>query len=273
MNFIICKECSKKFKAITATHLKKHNLTVKEYKIKWNQTRVGIDRKFSNKHKSNISKSRRKGIEEGKIVPPNRGKKFSDDHKKNISISRKKAYREGRIIAWNKGLTKETDERILRLSKKSSKTQIERGIHKGINNHFYGKKHTKKTRELISKKAKISSEKKNPIFNILNNIKTKGTFPEIQFENILKSLNIKFEKQYKIFINDIKFRLYDFYLIDYNILIEIDSRYWHDKNYSRLNDIDKRVENDILKNDLAKNNGYRLIRIWDDELNKEWRII
>ena len=57
------------------------------------------------------------------------------------------------------------------------------------------------------------------------------------------------------------------------LFLEIDSRYWHDKNYSRLNDIDKRVENDILKNDLAKNNGYRLIRIWDDELNKEWRII
>lgn len=47
-------------------------------------------------------------------------------------------------VSWNKGLTKETDERIMKSSKKISKALT------GPNNPFYGKHHTKETKRMIS---------------------------------------------------------------------------------------------------------------------------
>lgn len=33
------------------------------------------------------------------------------------------------------------------------------------------------------------------------------------------------------------------------------------------------IENDKYKNQLAKQNGYRIIRVWGDEINFLWRIM
>lgn len=51
-------------------------------------------------------------------------------------------------IPWNKNLTKETDIRVKKLGEKSSKTK--KGTRLGKDNPFFGKHHTKKTRELLS---------------------------------------------------------------------------------------------------------------------------
>jgi len=48
-------------------------------------------------------------------------------------------------------------------------------------------------------------------------------------------------------------KVYDFKLIDYNILLEIDTDYYHST--------EKELANDIFKNELAINNGYTLLRV------------
>jgi hypothetical protein len=91
----------------------------------------------------------------------NINRKHSKQIKLKKSKSRKKYYEINDV--WNKGLTKETDKRVNNISlglKKSNKFQkIMRSeehknkmsfISSGINNGFYGKKHTKESKEKMS---------------------------------------------------------------------------------------------------------------------------
>ena len=64
---------------------------------------------------------------------------------------------------------------------------------------------------------------------------------------------------------------YDFYLPEYNLLIEADGDYWHanPNKYSTLNESQKaNAKNDRFKNNLAKEKGYDLIRFWEEDIKK-----
>ena len=74
-----------------------------------------------------------------------------------------------------------------------------------------------------------------------------------------KENNIKFETQYKIDYEN-KYKYYDFYIEDLNLLIEADGDYWHVNpsvySASTLSDVQiKNQINDIFKNELAKERG------------------
>ena len=90
---------------------------------------------------------------------------------------------------------------------------------------------------------------------------------EIIFENdFLKKLEVKYERQY--YAKDIK-RYYDFYLPDYNALIEIDGDYYHSygKVYEEMNPMQKRNHRvDEIKNEWAALHGMPLIRIWEHDI-------
>ena len=78
---------------------------------------------------------------------------------------------------------------------------------------------------------------------------------EINFLNILKfyfgqSITGSFEIDGKIFD----------YKLGKNILIELDGDYWHSK--------EKNIKNDLIKNKIAKERGYILIRVSDKEVKK-----
>ena len=62
-------------------------------------------------------------------------------------------------------------------------------------------------------------------------------------------------------------RYYDFSLIDYKVLIEVDGAYWHGDignkpSYAGM----MAKKNDITKNWLAKKEGYTMVRIKEKEL-------
>lgn len=80
-------------------------------------------------------------------------------------------------------------------------------------------------------------------------------------ENFLKDFNVK--DQFKI-----EKRYFDFYLVDYNILIEVDGDYWHanPKFYKKknLNEFQKEsLKRDIIKNKIAETHNIKLIRFWE----------
>lgn len=115
---------------------------------------------------------------------------------------------------------------------------------------------------IVNKRRKTCLEKygfnnimKHPDYK--NNItkyfdRKKRTKPEIEIENWLITNHINYICQYWIKSTDcIKF--YDFYLVDYNVLIEYDEPFWHTLFH--------RVVNDAFKTQLANNKGYRLMRI------------
>lgn len=85
--------------------------------------------------------------------------------------------------------------------------------------------------------------------------------PEKVLALLLNSLNIKFKKQLKI--DEHKF-LYDFYLIDYGIIIEVHGeQHYKYTGFTRL--YEEEHENDLIKYDIAVLNGY--------EYNKNYFVI
>ena len=92
----------------------------------------------------------------------------------------------------------------------------------------------------------------------------KQTPSEAKFKIILKELNIKYEFQ-KIFYTEVSFYIADFYLLDYNIVIEVDGGY-HATSEQRSKDNKRtakliediegvyRIKNEAVDNiELAKN--------------------
>ncbi|MBC8428557.1 hypothetical protein H8D04_01600 [bacterium] len=101
--------------------------------------------------------------------------------------------------------------------------------------------------------------------------KCKKTSIEKKMEDILINNNIKYKRNFRLFY-DLKFKIYDFYLKDKNILIECDGDYWHGnpKFFEKLNETQiKNIENDKFKNILAENNGFDLLRFWEYEIHDD----
>ena len=88
---------------------------------------------------------------------------------------------------------------------------------------------------------------------------------EKYIRNYLNKHNIKYESQKRFHdLKDKTYLSYDFYLPDYNILIEYqgiqhyESVSFNGKDYT---DLEKQQEHDKLKREYAKNNGYKLLEL------------
>lgn len=147
------------------------------------------------------------------------------------------------------------------------KGKIKSEIHKKrIQNSNIGKHNGKRTDEC---KLKMSKSRIKYLQN--NKLSFKNTKPELETKAILNKYGIKFEMQKRINSNN-GIKYYDFYLPDYNLLIEVDGIFYHGKNIKDEDlkyDIQKQCrKNDKYKNKLALEKGFTLLRVWQDELNK-----
>jgi very-short-patch-repair endonuclease len=122
-----------------------------------------------------------------------------------------------------------------------------------------GRVQSKETREKMSKSA---------IQRILKTGKVKRSNLEYYFEGILTSMNVNYIHSY--YIESIG-KIYDFYLPEYNILIEVDGDFWHCNPETRNNPECKtqhiNIENDKIKSQWALDNGYKLLRFWENDIN------
>lgn len=95
---------------------------------------------------------------------------------------------------------------------------------------------------------------------------------EIQIEKFLINKNVEFESQ-KTFDDLLGIGngllSYDFYLPQYNLLIEYQGEY-HDGNTTNQTkfDLEKQQEHDRRKKEYANNNGYELLEIWYWDFNR-----
>ena len=90
------------------------------------------------------------------------------------------------------------------------------------------------------------------------------------FKKILEEEHVLFNCQKSVSWKHGWKKWYDFYLPEFNLLIEIDGTYWHGKEVETryLNKQQWKTRlNDKFKNILAKSRGYKLLRIWSDEIN------
>lgn len=96
-------------------------------------------------------------------------------------------------------------------------------------------------------------------------IKHAISLPEGELAKLLDMLNIPYEQQYKL-----GGKFFDFYLPSKRLLIEVDGIFWHSRGVEEdcLYNVQRRIRhNDKLKNEIAKDNGYELLRLWEDEID------
>jgi very-short-patch-repair endonuclease len=95
------------------------------------------------------------------------------------------------------------------------------------------------------------------------------------FANILDLLDIRYKQFF--YAKDIK-AFYDFYIPEYNIIIEVDGDFWHCNPDSKYNipkyETQKRnLIKDSIKSQWASDNGYKLLRFWENDINNNIKYV
>lgn len=202
------------------------------------------------------NKQHLKKINEGKTFEEIWGDPKSEKRVKAISDTRKNKFASGEYDHIKEAIKE--NRKNPELGKKIS--QSAKGVPKPKPEGFgVGRKHSEETKEKMSESA---------IENLLKTGKVKRSKLEFKFEGILIGLNLNYT--HSLYIPQVK-KIYDFYLPDYNILIEVDGDFWHcnpnkfPQPTCKTQEIN--LENDKEKNQWANENGYKLIRFWEDDIN------
>ena len=164
----------------------------------------------------------------------------------------------------------------------------------GEGNPFYGKKHSKKTKNQISKSRKgkgmgesnsmSNAEYREKMRNkFLERIKTNPLKHKSRSKNeiiIYNKIKKKFKDAKHSFV--VKPYICDIFIPDLNLIIEYNGDYWHcnpnkyDQDY--YHKIKKKTakeiwERDNIKIDLIKRNGYTLEVLWEYDYNQNPKLI
>lgn len=154
-------------------------------------------------------------------------------------------------------------------------------IFSGEKNPMFGKKHSIESRKKISIANKIYSSDPDvrkrlslQVITALKKNRYKMTRPEKLMKFLLESANISCK--YNFILNN-KFQ-YDFIVINKKLLIEVHGDYWHcNPKFYPNGPINSRQEfkilRDIEKQKYANNNGYKIIYVWEDELNNNIELV
>ena len=105
--------------------------------------------------------------------------------------------------------------------------------------------------------SRLSRQTQDPMYAR----KLYDTKPELAFQEYLEANHINFTKQVIVETTSGKV-IYDFYLTDLNLLVEIDGEYWHTKSL-------KQIQRDTFKTKAALAMGYDMLRISDKDLRPE----
>jgi len=122
-----------------------------------------------------------------------------------------------------------------------------------------GRTHSEKTKEKMSDSA---------IERIIITDQNHSSKLEKTFKLILDLLDIKYKPF--LYAKSIK-AFYDFHLIEHNIIIEVDGDFWHCNPQThpipQYDSQKKNIERDKVKNQWATENGYRILRFWEYDIN------
>lgn len=122
-----------------------------------------------------------------------------------------------------------------------------------------GRIHSEETKQKMSEIA---------IQNIIKTNRNHTSKLEIKFEKILNDLDILYSKHF--YAKPIV-AFYDFYLPKFNVIIEVDGDFWHCNPLNFPKPIyesqKQNLERDKEKNKWAKENGFKLLRFWENDIN------
>ena len=186
--------------------------------------------------------------------------------------TQKQMHKDGLLTIWNKGLDI-NDERVKNYGASISKNLI-RAKKISVSNSGVPKseEHIKKIKYSSEIRWSNNDERDKQRFRRLNYFKNKQfnkkTILETYFESILIKLGLEFENQFPL-----DGYLFDFYINNKNLLIEVDGDWYHcnpNVHPEPKSIIQKSVvKNDIRKNRIAEDNGFKLLRFWESDINNK----
>jgi very-short-patch-repair endonuclease len=136
-----------------------------------------------------------------------------------------------------------------------SKTRIDRGVAKGDRNPMFGKTHTEAALRKIFDKRSM-------------------TKPEQQLRDILDELHVTYTSQFFI-TEDSQTFSYDFYLPECQLIIEVDGDYWHGGPgvQEHWYGVETTKATDVQKDMVARQRGYKVLRLWESQLKHDRKLI
>jgi very-short-patch-repair endonuclease len=202
------------------------------------------------------NKKHLKKISEGKTFEEIWGDPKSEKRIKAISNARKEKFASGEYNHIIKAIKE--NRKDPKLGEKISKGA--KGISKPKPQGFgIGRKHSEETKEKMSESA---------IERIIITDQNHSSKLEEKFILILDILDINYKRFF--YAKPIK-AFYDFYIPEYNILIEVDGDFWHCNPISfpepKYDSQKHNMKRDQEKNQWALENGYTLLRFWENDIN------
>lgn len=270
MNKFTCKDCNREFdtyKGYQNHNSKTHKITGAETYVNvhfngvWPVCECGCGQKLNFQlskfgkyivgHKTRVNggfysplgakrsgETRKKRFASGELIPYNRGKKYTEEEYKKLEAVWKSPERAKKISEKLTG-KKKSPEHV-------AKIKADRQKYWGDQNNRDAQrmrrvKHMSKM--LIQKESKLEKE----------------------FKSLLNLIDVEYIFQYAV--NGYN---YDFYIPSKNILIEVDGDWWHCNEalgFTPIHECQKHtIEHDKVKNKVAEENGYTLLRFWEHDI-------
>ena len=280
---VVCKECGLEFETLDS--LRRHR--VQKHKVSAEQTYVdymlggvepsckcgcgekpkylGIDagyREYIRGHASRV----------------NNNWGHNPDVLKKSHDTQKKMYVDGTLKIWNKGLTVD-DERVRdNINKVMANPNRGNNISKKLKDVPKSEEHKIKIRKAAELRWLNPEEREKQSHRLIdrlikNNYRNPKTKLESRFENILISLGLKTDVEYK-YQHQVSSAIFDFIIFNKNVLIEVDGDFHHcnPNTKHRIPNYPiqfKTISNDYRKNLLALDNGFKLLRFWESDINNK----
>jgi len=228
---------------------RKKTCSDKCYKIY--QSRMSSGRKMPPRTKEyceKISMSAKQRLKNPKNHPMY-GKNQTEKSNQKNSITHKEMYKNGWKPRVGKNHTKESRANM-------SETALKRAQQSDYVNPMQGKTHTSEAIKKI-----FSHRKMNTIEKLVADKLTEN--------------NIEFYFQYFLIRNG-TCKSYDFKIKGKKLFIEVDGDYWHGgpgHKYDYFKGVNEVKENDKFKDELATENGFEIIRLWESELKKNPNLV
>jgi very-short-patch-repair endonuclease len=274
---VVCKECDREFESLDSLRRhrsQKHNINAEQTYIDYVLNGVEPKCKCGCGEKPKylgIDAGYRDYIR-GHAARINNNWGHNPDVIKKSHDTQRKMHSDGTLKMWNDGLTIEDPRVRNNIDKVISNP--ERG--KNISKKLIGVEKSDEHKEAIriaadlrwSNQEERDKQSERLISRLIkNNYRNKKTKLESDFENILNSLSVLFKYQHQV-----SSAIFDYLIIDKNILIEVDGDFHH-CNPNSKHKIPKypiqikTVGNDFRKNLIAKDNNYKLLRFWETDIN------
>lgn len=259
---IKCLECHKEYRKLTKAHFRKHGITTEEYLSKYPNAKLNCEEYLKRASEASSNYFKTLSSEDWKKRTYKRTKNHKDAFIKRTLHARNEKWDEiyGKGSTRNKKISNAkkdfwdglTFNERSEMNKKSTQTQRERMGEENFRNLM-------RRNGIEGYKAAIRKGKN----------KTASTF-EIEMYSYIESKGFRYIPQYNI-----NGWFYDCYVPELNLLFEFDGDFWHPltEDDCKYDFQFKRLHTDKMKNKVAEDAGYNLIRIRHSEKEKMKEIL